>query len=472
MFPHLKDRLRAQAARMPDGALSYGELERASAALALRLPRRPLALWAEPRVATVVSLTAALRAGVPLVPINPRSGERELAHVLADADPCAVLAASDVSLPGALARLPRIDPRGAADALAGPSAELPADTPALIIYTSGTTGSPKGVVESRGALIANLDALADVWGLRREDTIVHALPLFHVHGLVLGTIGPLRLGARVRHLGTFDARSFALALEESSVMYGVPTMYQRLLEAAAEDARVVEGLGRARLFVSGSAALAADVHVQIERLTGRRVVERYGMTETLIIASTRPREPARPGYVGVALPGVEVSVRDERGAEVRGDDEEIGGVWVRGPSVFAAYANPRDSTEDAFADGWFDTGDLAALTPAGELRLVGRRSSDLIKSGGYRIAAGEIEAALREHPAVREVAVRGLPDSDLGERVAAWVVVAEGANVADGELVEHVARELTPHKRPREIHRVHSLPRNELGKVQKQLLEP
>jgi acyl-CoA synthetase (AMP-forming)/AMP-acid ligase II len=482
LLPRLLERPAARAARMPDGDIAYGELEHASAALAARLlapetrphASRPLALWAAPSVATVIALAAGLRAGLPLLPINPKSGAMELDHVLADAAPSALLAERGATLPPALRELPRLDPRDGATASGAREAppEPPGEAAALVMYTSGTTGPPKGVVQTRAALIANLDALADVWGLRGDVEIVHALPLFHVHGLVLGTIGPLRLGACVRHLGGFDVDSFAAALQESSVLFGVPTMYHRLLAAAEQDPGLRAALARARLLVSGSAALGVDVHAGIERLTGRRVVERYGMTETLIISSTLPGERARPGYVGGPLPGVEVSVRDEDGVEMAHDDEAIGGVWVRGPSVFGSYVNEaRARAADSFERGWFATGDLAAVTGEGELRLVGRRSTDLIKSGGYRIAAAEIEAALLEHPAVSEAAVRGVPDGELGERVAAWVVIAHGQRVGDNELTDHVANALTQHKRPREIRRVQALPRNELGKVQKQQLE-
>jgi malonyl-CoA/methylmalonyl-CoA synthetase len=485
MLVRLRDEPAKRAADMPDGQLSYGELDARSASLAASLPPGPLALWATPSLATIVGLVAALRAGVPLIPINPKAGAMELAHVLADAAPSAVLAGPAAELPGALAGLARIDvahaPRAGGRAEHGPADELAAPTPAgdepagelpaLIMYTSGTTGSPKGVVQSRRSLIANLDALTEVWGLTRADVVVHSLPLFHVHGLVLGTIGPLRLGGCVRHLGRFEVESTARALADgASVLFGVPTMYHRLAAAAEREPRVAEALRRPRLLASGSAALPVEVHRGIERLTGRTVVERYGMTETMIISSTRPHEPSRPGWVGTPLPGVSVRVRDEHGTEVPRDEETMGSVWVRGPSVFARYVNGGHSPADAFDGEWFDTGDLAVLAADGALRLVGRRSTDLIKSGGYRMAAGEIEAALLGHPAVSEVAVRGMPDVELGERVVAWVVIASAAEVEDGELIEHVAQQLTPHKRPREIRRVASLPRNELGKVQKQRL--
>jgi malonyl-CoA/methylmalonyl-CoA synthetase len=193
------------------------------------------------------------------------------------------------------------------------------------------------------------------------------------------------------------------------------------------------------------------------------------MTETLIITSTRPGRPSRPGYVGEPLPGVAVRVLGEDGAEVPCDDETMGSVWVRGPSVFERYVSATGVAASSRA-GWFDTGDLGVLAPDGALRLVGRRSTDLIKSGGYRVAAGEVEAALATHPAVGEVAVRGVPDAELGERIEAWVVLADGRAATDDELVEHVIAQLTPHKRPREIHRVDALPRTELGKVQKRRL--
>ncbi len=486
VLPRLREEPARQAADMPDGQLSYGELDARSAELAASLPAGPLALWATPSLATIVGLVAALRAGVPLIPISPKAGELELAHVLADAAPRAVLVGPGVELPGALARLARIDvghePSASDRAEEGRAGEPPARTaagdepaeelPALIMYTSGTTGSPKGVVQSRRSLIANLDALTEIWGLTRADVVVHSLPLFHVHGLVLGTIGPLRLGGCVRHLGRFEVESTARALEDgASVLFAVPTMYHRLAAAAERQPWIAEALRRPRLLASGSAALAVEVHRSIERLSARTVVERYGMTETLIISSTRPAEPSMPGWVGTPLPGVSVRVRAEHGAEVPRDGQTMGSVWVRGPSVFARYVNREQSTAGSFEGEWFDTGDLAVLAADGSLRLVGRASTDLIKSGGYRMAAGEIEAALLRHPAVSEAAVRGLPDVELGERVVAWTVLAERPPVTDRQLIEHVAQQLTPHKRPREIRRVASLPRNELGKVRKQLLE-
>ncbi|MCE7000021.1 acyl-CoA synthetase [Saccharothrix sp. S26] len=431
------------ALRFPERELTYEQLAREARAVAHGLVgKRRVAVWAHVRPETCVVVVGALLAGVPVVPLNPKIGERELAHVLADSEPDLVI---DDELPS------------------GPAVDLPepdGEAPALIVYTSGTTGPPKGVVLPRRALAANLDALADAWAWTGDDVVVHGLPLFHVHGLVVGVIGPLRRGGTVHHLGSFSVAKAAAALRDGgTMMFGVPTMYHRV---AAEPEHAA-AFGRARLLVSGSAALPASVHERIERLTGQRVVERYGMTETLMNTSVRADGDRRPGTVGVPLAGVELRVvRD-------GAADEPGEIEVRGPNLFSGYLNRPDATREAVRDGWFRTGDLAVVEPDGYVRIVGRRATDLIKSGGYKIGAGEIENALLEHPAVAEVAVTGEPDDDLGERVVAWVV-ARGEPVAPEVLSDHVARLLSPHKRPRVVRYVDALPRNEMGKVLKREL--
>jgi malonyl-CoA/methylmalonyl-CoA synthetase len=228
---------------------------------------------------------------------------------------------------------------------------------------------------------------------------------------------------------------------------------------------------RARLLVSGSAALPAVDHERIERLSGQRIVERYGMSETLMNTSIRADGDRRAGYVGPPLEGVEIRLLDDDGDPIEAaDDETIGEIAVRGPNLFLGYLNRPDATAEAVVDGWFRTGDLATRAPDGYIRIVGRRATDLIKSGGFKIGAGEIEGALLEHPDVREAAVTGEPDPDLGERIVAWIVPGDGASPSTQELADHVARLLTPHKRPRVVHLVDELPRNEMGKVQKQRL--
>jgi malonyl-CoA/methylmalonyl-CoA synthetase len=324
----------------------------------------------------------------------------------------------------------------------------------------------------RRAIASNLDALAEAWAWTERDVVVHGLPLFHVHGLVIGILGPLRRGGRAVHLGRFSPEGIRDALEDDATMvFGVPTMYRRLAEAAEDDDRLAAALGRARVLVSGSAALPAAEHERLRRLTGRAVVERYGMTETLMNTAVRVDADPGPGTVGPPLPGVEVRLVDEDGTVLDvADDETMGELHVRGPNLFLGYLNRPEATAEAMRDGWFTTGDIATRRADGAIRLVGRRATDLIKSGGYKIGAGEIEAALREHSAVADAAVTGEPDDDLGERVVAWVVLREGEAVHERELVDHVAGQLAPHKRPRVVRFLDELPRNELGKVQKQRL--
>ena len=330
-----------------------------------------------------------------------------------------MLAADAGSLPAPLRAIESVPPRAAR----APYRERVQDgeATALVIYTSGTTGMPKGVQIPRRAIASNLDALADAWAWTRDDRLVHALPLFHVHGLVLGTLGPLRLGCDVAHLGRFSVESIVEAFDAGATMlFGVPTMYHRLADAAEADARVAEALGRARLLVSGSAALPVAEHERIERLTGRRAVERYGMTETLMNTAVRADGARAAGSVGTPLAGVELRLLADDGTVIEeSDGETIGEIAVRGPNLFTGYLNRPDADAESLRDGWFATGDLATRTADGSIRIVGRRSTDLIKSGGYKIGAGEIENALLEHAAVAEVAVRGEPDVDLGERVVA-----------------------------------------------------
>jgi malonyl-CoA/methylmalonyl-CoA synthetase len=432
-----------------------------------------VALWCTSEIATGLGIAGALVAGVTVVPINPASGDRELAHETGDSRPEAVLAAATATLPPTLAALPRIaiDPAKRAPL---PERVINPDATALIVYTSGTTGAPKGVVLSRRALAANLTSLAEAWAWTGDDVVVQALPLFHVHGLVLGIIGPLRLGGGVRHTGRFSPEAIAAALAaDATMLFAVPTMHGRLLAAAEDDAAIAEALRGARLIVSGSAALPARIHEAYTAATGQQIVERYGMSEALMIASARHDGPRIPGAVGTALPGVELRITDDAGDVLQtGDADTIGNVELRSTALFDEYLGRPDATAEAFRDGWFRTGDVGWLDAAGVLRLVGRSSTDLIKTGGYRVGAGEVEAAMLEHPDVVEVAVLGLPDDDLGERIAAWVVFAPDSDLTDDALMQHVADLLAPHKRPRVITRIDELPRNALGKVQKRRLLP
>ncbi|MFI5562877.1 acyl-CoA synthetase [Amycolatopsis japonica] len=468
LFPTLASGPDKEALRFGDTSLTYADVAAIAGTLARDLPDGRVAVWATPSVHTSVAVIAALLAGVPAIPLNPKIGERELAHILTDSDPVLVLAEPGIDLPAGLDGLPRRD-----IVLEGTPVDLPAEpdaeTPALIVYTSGTTGPPKGVVLPRRAIATTLDALEDAWEWTADDVLVHGLPLFHVHGLILGILGPLRRGGSVRHLGRFSTGGVARELATgATMMFGVPTMYHRIAGEVGEDPSLAKALSSARLLVSGSAALPVHDHQRITAATGRRVIERYGMTETLMNTSIRADGEHVPGTVGVPLRGVDLRLVDEAGEPVE-EVETVGEIQVRGPNLFTEYLNRPDATEAAFDDGWFRTGDMATRDAAGYVKIVGRKATDLIKSGGYKIGAGEIENALMEHPGVAEVAVTGEPDDDLGERIVAWVV-AEGERPAESELADHVSRLLSPHKRPRVVRYLEALPRNDMGKVMKRAL--
>ncbi|WP_181768653.1 acyl-CoA synthetase [Streptomyces albidus (ex Kaewkla and Franco 2022)] len=473
LFPALNTPPAKTALRFGDRVLTYAELAAVAGALAGELtPGRRVAVWATSTMETSVAVVAALLAGATAVPINPKVGERELAHIVGDSEPALVLAEPGLALPAVLDALPRTDistaPPDRAPVL---PAELDEEAPAFVVYTSGTTGPPKGAVIPRRALTSTLDALEDAWQWTAEDVLVHGLPLFHVHGLILGVLGPLRRAGTVHHLGRFSTDGVRRELSgEGTMLFGVPTMYHRIAEEVGDDAPLAQALAKARLLVSGSAALPVHDHERIAAATGQRIVERYGMTETLMNTSVRADGERRPGTVGVPLAGVEVRLVDEEGAAVEEPDgETIGEIQVRGRNLFTEYLNRPDATAEAFDGGWFRTGDMAVRESDGYVRIVGRKATDIIKSGGYKIGAGEIENVLLEHPDVLEVAVTGEPDDDLGERIVAWIV--PGARRPDQqELADHVAAQLTPYKRPRVVRFRDALPRNDMGKLMKRAL--
>jgi fatty acid CoA ligase FadD36 len=413
-----------------------------------------VAVHATSEPGTVVAVVAALLAGVEVVPVPPDSGPVEREHILRDS---AAQAWVGPAPEGSSLAAQRID-------LAARAPYRPVDADpggvCLVLYTSGTTGAPKGVLLSHRALRAGLDALTDAWAWTDADVLAHGLPLFHVHGLVLGVLGALRVGCGLVHVGRPTPQSYAAA--GASMYFAVPTVWSRI----AAEPQAARALQNARLLVSGSAALPAPVFERLRDLTGHEVAERYGMTETLITVAARADGPKRPGCVGYPLRGVTTRLVDEDGAPVPHDGRTVGGLQVRGPTLFDGYLNrPGDTAAAWTEDGWFRTGDVAVIDPDGAHRIVGRESVDLIKSGGYRIGAGEIESVLLGHPAVAECAVVGVPDDDLGQRIVA--VVVAGEPVTERILTAYVAERLSAHKRPREVRFVESLPRNEMGKVRK-----
>ena len=454
----------ATLVQVADTTLSYAALLTSASTVAEALARESLsriAIDATASMDTVVTVVGALLAGVEVVPIPADAGPGERAHILHDSGAAVWQVTSppaevrDQESPGRAAyRLPDVSP----------------DAGAFVLYTSGTTGLPKGVRLSRRAVAAGLDALAGAWAWTANDVLAHGLPLFHVHGLVLGVLGPLRIGSGLRHVGRPTPAAYAAAAHAGATMFfAVPTIWSRV----AAEPEYAAALRSARLLVSGSAALPVPVFERLRELTGHEVCERYGMTETLITVATRADGARRAGCVGVPVAGVRTRLVGEDGDPVPCDGETLGELQVCGPTLFDGYLGLPEATAAAFtADGWFRTGDVATIAPDGSHRIVGRASVDLIKSGGYRIGAGEIEGVLLGHPAVAECAVVGVTDDDLGQRIVGCVVPAQqptpwpGEDVA-AELTDLVVRELSVHKRPREVRFVDALPRNEMGKVQK-----
>ena len=412
---------------------------------------------AQASVALVVAHVAALRAGIVVVPANTAYREPELAHIVGDSAPRAAFV-DDAERSGWV--------RAAAGGellVVGPDVELAdgepelldaatPDDPALIGYTSGTTGAPKGAVLSHGNLLAGTESLRMAWRWSAQDRLVLALPLFHSHGLCVGLHGTLLAGASAVLLARFDVDAVldAVAEHDASLFFGVPTMYQRL----ARSARVGE-LAALRLCVSGSAPLPADLHRAIAERGGQQVLERYGLTETLMNVSNPYDGERRPGSVGLALPGVEVRLLD-------------GEILVRGPNVFGGYWQQPDANAASFEDGWFRTGDLGSFDPDGYLRILGR-SKELIISGGLNVYPREVEDVLLSHPEVTEVAVVGTPSEEWGEVVTAYVV-SRAQDPAAEPLIEFAAQRLAAFKRPRRVQFVDALPRNALGKVLKHKL--
>jgi fatty acid CoA ligase FadD36 len=438
-------------------SLSRSDLVGAATSVAERIGgARQVAVLATPTPATVLAVTGCLIAGVPVVPVPADVGHAERRHILTDSGAQAWLGEQPAEAEG----LPHIPVRLHARSWHRYPEPSP-DATALVMYTSGTTGPPKGVVLSRRAIAADLDALAEAWQWTPDDTLVHGLPLFHVHGLVLGLLGSLRIGNRFVHTGKPTPEAYARA--GGTLLFGVPTVWSRIVS----DRSAAEALRPARLLVSGSAPLPVPVFERLAELTGHRPVERYGTSESLITVSTRADGERCPGWVGLPLAGVTTRLVDDAEAPAAHDGDTVARLQVRGPTLFDGYLGRPDATAAAFTDdGWYRTGDVAVIDGDGMHRIVGRESTDLIKSGGYRIGAGEVETALLGHPDVAEAAVVGLPDDDLGQRIVAFVV----GDVDPKSLINYVAQQLSIHKRPREVRVVDALPRNAMGKVLKKEL--
>jgi malonyl-CoA/methylmalonyl-CoA synthetase len=450
---------------------TFGEVDSRSNRLAQLLLRKGLrtgerlCVYLLNSVEMIDIYLACVKLGVIFVPINILYRDREISHILADAEPVALItdAPMTVNVPVWLAS----DLTREAESLADerPAVHLDGDAPAGIIYTSGTTGTSKGAVLSHNNFAANAVNLLACWRITAEDRFLLALPLFHVHGLGNGLHCWLMSGCRMRLLERFEHQTAAATFMEfrPTLFFGVPTVYVRLLGIDPAIAREIGGF--MRLFVSGSAPLPAQVLEDFRQLFGHTILERYGMSETLMIMSNPHAGERRAGTVGFALPGISVRLLNAALEPVAFGD--TGEVYLRGPNVFEGYWRREEATRAAFVNGYFRTGDLATRSPDGYYTLTGRKS-DLIISGGFNIYPREIEEFLQEQPEVSEAAVIGLPDRVRGEVPVAYVVAS---TTFDAAVVEARCRQkLASFKIPRDFIVVDRLPRNAMGKIQKHLL--
>ncbi len=457
--------------------LTFGALDDSANRLARTFTERGLrrgdrvGIYLPNGIPFITVFLACVRLGVIAVPINILYREREIAHIVGDAGPKAVLTSAD-----RFALFPEGVATWDADALTTAVADGPVDPvrlsiagtePAALVYTSGTTGRSKGAILSHDNFLSNAANLIACWQITAADRYLAVLPLFHVHGLANGLMCWLATGCRMRLVERFDGARAAQVFSDfrPTLFFGVPTVYVRLLELPADTARAI---GRdVRLFVSGSAPLPVQVFESFEAQFGHRILERYGMSETLMNIGNPYSGERRSGTVGVPFPGVATRVVDERGLDV--EPGVTGELWVRGPNVFSGYWQQPDATRAAFSDGWFKTGDMSEQSADGVFTLRGRRT-DLIISGGFNIYPREIEECLLDLCGVREAVVVGASDPRRGEVPIAYVV-AEAP--IDAVAIEDICRRaLASFKIPRAFIQVDALPRTALGKVQKHLLPP
>ncbi|MEO5373485.1 MAG: malonyl-CoA synthase [Alphaproteobacteria bacterium] len=420
---------------------------------------------------------ACLRAGLIYLPMNTAYRGEEVDHLVGNAEPAAVVCAPeaettrDIAVRHGAALVLTMDADGGGDLAEAatasrpefPPLEVSPDDVAAILYTSGTTGRPKGAMLSHRNLTANGEALRRSWGFTADDVLLHALPLFHAHGLFVACHCVLLAGARMLWLPAFDRRRVIESLGRATVFMGVPTYYTRLL---ADPDLTHERCAGVRLFVSGSAPLLPETFEAFRRRTGHAILERYGMTETGMNTSNPLRGERRAGTVGPPLPGVSVRVTDETGAVLA--DGAVGMLEVRGDNVFSGYWRmPERTALDVTADGWFITGDLAVIEDGGYVRLVGR-ARDLIITGGYNVYPKEVETVIDAIDGVVESAVIGLPHPDFGEAVTAVVHrLADRDTPDEPSVIAHVRARLADYKVPKRVVFVPELPRNAMGKVQK-----
>ena len=491
-FPENLDALAIET----DNGLDYSwrDLERASAMIAnllksLQLPEGAphpprIAVQVEKSVEAMILYLATLRAGYVFLPLNTAYQSLEIDYFIGNAEPAVVVCSrKNFGWVGKLAfkagvlhvftldedRTGSLLDRAAQCSDKHEVARRQPDDLAAIVYTSGTTGRSKGAMLSHGNLADNALVLKDYWGWRKPeeggDVLIHALPIFHVHGLFVAIHGALINGSKMIWLSSFDPKRVVQKLPEATVFMGVPTLYVRLL---AEPGLTREACRNMRLFVAGSAPLLIETFNEWQERTDHTILERYGMSETVMLASNPYHGERRGGTVGLALPGVSLRVRDDAGQSVPAG--EVGGIEVKGPSVFKGYWGMPEKTREEFsADGYFKTGDIGKIDERGYITLVGR-SKDLIISGGYNVYPAEIEGFINELPDVAESALVGVPHPDFGEVGVAIVVAKPGSTLDAGQVVAALKSKLANFKIPKQCFVVAELPRNAMGKVQKNVL--
>jgi malonyl-CoA/methylmalonyl-CoA synthetase len=494
-FPADLDSIAIETADGPGAPLYYTwrDLERGTAMLAnllasLELPAGArIAVQTEKSVEALMLYLAVLRAGFVYLPLNTAYQSAEIEYFVGNAEPGVVVCSgrnfgwvSRIAFKAGTRHVFTLDEdrRGTLLERAAHHGDLhepaprTADDLAAILYTSGTTGRSKGAMLSHGNLLSNARVLKDYWGWRKPedggDVLIHALPIFHVHGLFVASHGALLNGSRMVWFSRFDPLAVIARLPGATVFMGVPTLYVRLL---GERAFTREACRHMRLFVAGSAPLLPETFHAFRERSGHTIVERYGMSETVMLCSNPYRAEdgeRRAGTVGFPLPGVQVRVQDEQGRPCAAD--EIGGIEVKGPNVFQGYWRmPEKTAEEFTADGWFKTGDVGKIDARGCVTIVGR-SKDLIITGGYNVYPAEVEACLNDMPGVAESAVIGVPHPDFGEGVVAVVVARNGAAPQPAELIGELKTKIANFKVPKRLFVVDELPRNTMGKVQKNLL--
>jgi malonyl-CoA/methylmalonyl-CoA synthetase len=491
-FPADLDSIAVETADAPPGqafeplAYTWRDLDRGSAMMAnllqsLELPEGArIAVQTEKSVESLMLYLAVLRSGYVFLPLNNAYQSGEIEYFVGDAQPSVVVCSkrnhswvSQLAFKAGVQHVFMLDEDRTGNLLeravlqSDRQQPVPrgADDLAAILYTSGTTGRSKGAMLTHRNLLGNARVLQEAWRWSPGDVLLHALPIFHVHGLFVAVHGALLNGSPMLWFSRFDPDSVAARMADATVFMGVPTMYVRLLGQAALSK---EACRRMRLFVSGSAPLLPQTFERWRERTGHEILERYGMSETLMLTSNPYDGERRAGTVGLPLPGVGVRVRLESGAIAKPD--EIGAIEVSGPGVFAGYwGMPEKMKEDFTSDGWFRTGDVGRFDADGYLTIVGR-SKDLIISGGFNVYPAEVEAVINELPDVAESAVVGAPHPDFGEAVLALVVPRTGASIEPQGVIAALRERIANFKVPKEVIVVDELPRNAMGKVQKNLL--